>query len=554
MKKYLIFIALLLCGALAAQPLSNDWHFADPTTTHLNGVAVDRLYAYLGDRPRPEPVIVAILDSGVDITHEDLADNIWVNAGEIPDNGIDDDRNGYVDDIHGWNFLGNPDGREVIAETYEVARLYAHYRDYFDGRDLRRLSRKDQALYAEFLEYEKKVQNERSNAERQLADLKQNEEMLIMVLDTFDFYYPKQDLNPAFLDTFRSNGHEILEIAAQVFMSAAEFGLNLSSTDEFRDEIVESYGLAAEEAEKKLLYNYNPDFNSREIIGDDYSNSRERYYGNANVAGDFTFHGTHVAGIVGAVWDNDLGIRGVARDVELMVVRVVPDGDEHDKDVANAIRYAVDNGAKVINMSFGKGYSWDKRAVDRATRYARKRDVLLVHAAGNAGLDNNIEPNYPTPVYERRGLFGPRIADHWIEVGAVNPEQGEYAIASFSNYGSTSVDLFAPGTYIYSTAPDDTYEFAQGTSMAAPVVAGVAAVIRAYFPDLKAREVREILINSVTPIEGDVYKPGSRDRVPAGDLSRSGGVVNAYQAFRLAEKLSDKNTQNMRPGQGPAGV
>jgi len=224
-----------------------------------------------------------------------------------------------------------------------------------------------------------------------------------------------------------------------------------------------------------------------------------------------------------------------------MPVRTVPNGDEHDKDVANAIRYAVDNGASIINMSFGKGQSWNKKVVDDAVRYARKHDVLLVHGAGNDGDNNDKVNNFPNPYYEKRPLLGKKAADNWIEVGAGSYESGPNAIAPFSNYGQHKVDLFAPGMGIYSTAPEGKYEYADGTSMASPVVAGVAAVIRAYFPGLKASEVKDVLVRSVTPFKGNVYRPGDHEEVPASELSRSGGVVNVYQAFRLAEQRTKSN-------------
>jgi subtilisin family serine protease len=278
---------------------------------------------------------------------------------------------------------------------------------------------------------------------------------------------------------------------------------------------------------------------------------KERGYGNNDVRGSFGFHGTHVSGIVGAEW-NDIGVRGIAKDVTIMPVRVVPNGDEHDKDVANAIRYAVDNGADIINMSFGKGQSWDKGVVDKAVKYARKHDVLLVHGAGNDGDMNDGVANYPNDLYDKRGLFGKKSADNWLEVGALSYERGENAIAPFSNYGKQQVDLFAPGMQIYSTTPENDYGYAQGTSMASPVVAGVAAVIRGYFPDLKACEVRDVILNSVTPIEGFVLRPGDYEEVSASDISVSGGYVDVYRAFKAAEQLrrkSGKGQSDQKPSE-----
>jgi cell wall-associated protease len=545
MKKLMTFTWLFFACVFALAQPPFDWYFQDPASSQYNGVAVDRLYSYIGNRAPEKTIVVAILDSGIDIDHEDLKPNIWKNAGEIAGNGIDDDRNGYIDDIHGWNFLGNPNGENIEGETLEITRLYAHYKAYFKDKDLRRLSRKDRDLYKNFLEYERVVQRERSKSASTLAELDANEQLIRDVLNEFDTHYPNQNLSVQFLAEFDPGDNDLLKIARELFMNAQAFGLELSTTEALMRDVQDSYVEVAKESRNALAYRYNPDFKSREIIGDNYANVRERHYGNSDVRGGFAFHGTHVAGIVGAVW-NDTGIRGVARDVRIMPVRVVPDGDEHDKDVANAIRYAVDNGAHVINMSFGKGQSWNKKTVDKAVRYARKRDVLLVHGAGNSGENNDLVSNFPNPVYESKGFFGKHTADNWLEVGALNVEKGEQAIAPFSNYGKQQVDIFAPGMYIYSTAPGDTYEFAQGTSMASPVVAGVAAVIRSYFPKLKAHEIKDVLMQSVTPIQGNVVRPGDGVMVPASELSRSGGMVNVYEAFRLAQERQQSGTKKQQ--------
>jgi subtilisin family serine protease len=282
------------------------------------------------------------------------------------------------------------------------------------------------------------------------------------------------------------------------------------------------------------------EYNSREIVGDDYSNSFEQGYGNNNIEGEFALHGTHVAGIIGASKNNGIGVEGIADHVEIVCIRVVPDGDEHDKDVANAIRYAVDNGAQVINMSFGKGQSWDKSIVDIAVRHAQKKDVLIIHAAGNNADDNDEINHYPIPKFDKSGFLRSRRAKNWIEVGAASYANDENIIAGFSNYGKKSVDLFAPGVAIYSTAPGNAYQFLQGTSMAAPVVAGVAALIRSYFPGLTAKQVKKILLESATPMNEKVIKPGTYERVFLGELSNSGGIINAASAFEIAKKTKGK--------------
>jgi subtilisin family serine protease len=276
---------------------------------------------------------------------------------------------------------------------------------------------------------------------------------------------------------------------------------------------------------------YNLDYDPRSLVGDDYNNVGERLYGNNSVAGPDAFHGTHVAGIIAAVRGNGIGVDGVASKAKIMVVRVVPDGDERDKDVANGIRYAVDNGAKIINMSFGKGFSPNKAAVNDAVEYAAKKGVLLVHAAGNSNDDNDAIANYPND-----SLGGGKFAETWIEVGA-SQQQSKHLATDFSNYGQNNVDLFAPGYQIYSTAPNGGYENANGTSMAAPVVSGVAALLWSCYPNLTAVQVKQILMNSVTKHTGKVILPGTTDKVKFTELSVSGGVVNAEKALKMAATI-----------------
>ncbi|MEO1655581.1 MAG: S8 family serine peptidase [Bacteroidota bacterium] len=283
--------------------------------------------------------------------------------------------------------------------------------------------------------------------------------------------------------------------------------------------------------ENQLNYGLNPEFDPRDIVGDDYSNTQERNYGNNEVIGPDATHGTHVSGIVGALRDNDLGMNGIAQDVKIMVLRTVPDGDERDKDVANAIRYAVDNGARIVNMSFGKDFSPEKSVVDEAVQYAEKKGVLLIHAAGNDGENIDEAPNYPTRFYLNK-----KEASNWIEVGASSwGNDGATFVASFSNYGKRKVDIFAPGVDVYSTVPGQKYKNENGTSMAAPVVSGVAALLMSYFPELTYDKVKDIILKSARKYSQSVKKPGE-DSVETSfeDLSSTGGVVNAYEAVNMA--------------------
>jgi subtilisin family serine protease len=315
-------------------------------------------------------------------------------------------------------------------------------------------------------------------------------------------------------------GSDSVRAARDLYLRMAASGIDAKALADARQDV-----------QGQLEYGLNPDFNPRTIIGDDPADPSQRRYGNRDVTGPDAKHGSHVAGIIGAVRGNDTGIDGIATSVRLMAVRAVPNGDEHDKDIANAIRYAVDNGAHIINMSFGKGYSPFKALVDEAVKYADSRGVLMIHAAGNDGENLAESPSFPTPQY----LAGGR-ATNWIEVGASSWKGGENLAASFSNYGKEQVDVFAPGVDILSTVPGGGYERQSGTSMAAPVVSGVAALLMSYFPTLSATDVKQILIDTATR-HGDtmVVRPGSDgEKVRFSELSITGGIVNAHAAVKAA--------------------
>jgi cell wall-associated protease len=281
-------------------------------------------------------------------------------------------------------------------------------------------------------------------------------------------------------------------------------------------------------------YGYNLEFDSRKIVGDNYSDVYEKNYGNNDVKGPDPNHGSHVAGIIAASRNNNLGIKGIADHVKIMSVRAVPNsGDERDKDVANAIIYAVDNGAKIINMSFGKGFSPEKEAVDKAVKYAEQNGVLLVHAAGNDGKDSDVNKNFPERFY-----LNSKEAKNWVEVGASSWGTGQDFVADFSNYGKKSVSFFAPGVEIYSTTPDNTYKNESGTSMASPSTAGVAAILMSYFPEFTAAEIKDILIGSARKFDHlKVKEPGGKQEVEFNELSLSGGLINAYEAVKMAQTL-----------------
>ncbi|MFT6336175.1 MAG: cell wall-associated protease [Saprospiraceae bacterium] len=538
------FVLLLVAGNMVAQEDLKDWFHKDPSEGYM-GISTEKAYKALEGRSN-QPIIVAIIDSGVDAEHEDLAKNMWINADEIPDNGIDDDNNGYIDDIHGWNFIGGPNGRNVGPDTYEVTRLYGKHKYKFANANPAILNKEDKKLYEQFLVWQEEVEKQRARAEKAIAEVDGVEARVMGAVDAIALALEKDsmDFNLANINKIESEDQSIAigKNISNNFMG----GGDINTVDDLKSALTEALDGDEKRQQDKLDYAYNPDFDPRStIVKDDYSNSDESVYGNNDIEGPDALHGTHVAGIVGAVRNNDIGMNGVANNVQIMSVRTVPDGDERDKDVANAIRYAVDNGASIINMSFGKGYSWDKKVVDDAVKYATKKDVLLVHAAGNSAQDNDVTGNFPVNKYDKAcGIlwWKKKQSKNWIEVGALSYKSGEDVVASFSNYGQNNVDIFSPGVKIYATLPDNQYRYLQGTSMASPVVAGVAAVLRSYFPSLKASQVKEIIMNSAIPVDLKVKKPGDKsgELVDFKTLSAQGGAINLYNAVQMAKQTKGK--------------
>jgi subtilisin family serine protease len=534
---------LLFASAAFAQDSPPDnWFNLSPSTDNVAGVGTERIYKELLKDKKGETVIVAIIDSGVDAEHEDLKDVMWVNPGEIAGNGKDDDGNGYIDDIHGWNFIGGANGN-VSGDQLEITRLVKFYGDKFAKLDTNNLSKKDREQFAEYKEMKAVVDENQMKAEQNLVFYQGAVAALTQVKNDIGKDVIKKDD----LLNYKSDDPNITGMAQNM---ARNFGPE-TTLDDFLKQLQGGVDYFTSQAAS----NYNLDFDGRSVVGDNYFDSSERYYGNNDVKGPDASHGTHVAGIVAAMRNNNIGMNGVADDVRIMSVRAVPDGDERDKDVANAIRYAVDNGASIINMSFGKGYSWDKKVVDDAVKYAAKKDVLLVHAAGNSAENTDVSKNFPIDVYERKGPFKflqKKQPNNWLEIGALSWKPGKDEVATFSNYGKVNVDIFSPGVDIYSTTPENQYDSYSGTSMASPVTAGVAALIRGYFPELKAKEVREILLQSGTSKGSDMVKlPGADDGDPLvrfDSLSQTGKILNAYNAVKLAQAKTGKSGGTPKSG------
>jgi cell wall-associated protease len=532
----------LATSANAQSKAPENWFNLDPSENSVNGVSTEKMYSQLLKGKQGQTVIVAVIDGGVDPEHEDLKDIMWTNPREIPNNGIDDDKNGYIDDIHGWNFLGGKDGRSVHHETLEKVRVYGAQRAKFANVDVAKLSKADKKAYEEFSKMKTEIEDELKEAKENLEQYEMTKTVIMNGLDAVEAALDGKPITKANLDAIDAKDNKMLNAGKGILLKRVAAKKDVSKFVDIKEEFAEQLQEAIDYFGGKSKQ-YDPDFNPRaDIVKDNYADSYEKNYGNNDVKGPEAMHGTHVAGIIGGIRTNNKGMKGVADNVRIMAIRCVPDGDERDKDVANSIIYAVDNGAQVINMSFGKSFSWDKAAVDKAVKYAQSKDVLLVHAAGNDAKDNDdkANSNFPKANFEKAGWFSPKKAKNWIEVGALSWKKDDDVVATFSNYGQGNVDLFAPGVDIYSTTPDGKYKNLSGTSMASPVTAGVAAVIRSYYPDLTAEQVKECLEKSVVKQNYKVKKPGSEDKVPFSSLSRTGGVVNVFEAVKLAGQMKGK--------------
>ena len=454
--------------------LKTDWFNLDYKSAQGGGAEVESALTLMGDR-KLEPVVVAVIDDGVDIDHPDLKGQIWVNEDEIPGNGKDDDGNGYIDDINGWNFLGNPEGENIKYETLELTRLYRQYAKKYDEVDEASLDKKEKEEYRKFKEYEEAFNERLSEIKEQFSEYAQ---LSAMYKGAQSFLLERVDADSVSIEVVKSFEPEN-DDESQVknfLMLALTQGLD-------------SYIAEGEDYFSRYLdYNLNVDFDPREIVNED---EMPRGYGNPMVYAEDPAHGTHVAGIIAAVRDNDKGMNGIAPNARIMPIRAVPGGDERDKDVALAIRYAADNGARIINMSFGKGYSPEAELVFDAIEYAEDKGVLMIHAAGNDGEDNDTVINYPDGTLGKK-----KSTKNWITVAAASVEEDSTFFASFSNYGKKSVDIIAPGVDILSLSPGGGTKSQSGTSMAAPVVSGVAALIMGVNPELSAKKVKKILLKT----------------------------------------------------------
>ncbi len=507
-----------------------NWGLQDLVSDTIPGMSVDKAYNEIIKNRKGQTVIVGVIDSGVDIEHEDLKGVVWTNPKEIKGNGKDDDNNGYIDDIYGWNFLGDAED-----ENLEYVRIIKKLKPKYAGKNLASVPEADRDEYQQYIEAKAEFEKEYQEAtgskmqyEQILQQSKLSHEAIVGATGKED--YTKEELLKVDADTPEMQQHVAFLAQMFGFMDPGD------TIPEFIKNITEGI----EHFTEQLNYNLNLDFDGRAVVGDDVDDITDINYGNGNVMGPDPKkkgikHGTHVAGIIAAERNNGKGMNGIAQNVKIMAVRAVPNGDEYDKDIALAIRYAVDNGAKVINTSFGKYYSTHPEWVREAIQYAASKDVLIVNAAGNEGLNLDQKASFPSDQLDNTS----EVTNNFITIGALNYKYGSDLIANFSNYGKSNVDAFAPGVKIWSTTPNNSYAYLQGTSMAAPAVAGVAALIRSYYPTLKASQVKQILMDSGLSTKATVNIGTDSPNISAfSELSKSGKMVNLYNAMIMADKMS----------------
>lgn len=524
-----VVIVLLFFQTAFAQTVpekKKGWHLLDQQKDGYLGIGLDQAYALLKGK-KSRTVIVAVIDSGIDTLQEDLLPVLWRNPREIPGNGIDDDHNGYPDDVYGWNFCGSPSGVNLARNTHEIARVYHHWKADFEGKKAGDIPASQQFLYLQWKKADSIIEANYADALKELPDITRFQEILQQTSKTICeslkvSVFSVRTLDEPALQSERRAVQVWRTLFEQTTDSTITQSMILDDIARYKDQLLA----------KKLRKEQSPEDFRGALVKDNYTDINDRFYGNNNLKEGSGNHGTSVAGIIAAVRNNGIGMDGIADNVRIMAIRAVPGGDEHDKDVALAIRYAVDNGASIINMSFGKPVSPYKQFVDEAVKYAASKGVLLIHGSGNDGADIDLHMFYPSPLY-----IDGTVADNFLTVGASgDPSTGSIS-APFSNYSAKWVDIFAPGVFIYTTTINNGYEAADGTSFAAPVATGVAALLKSYFPHLKPAEIIDILVKSGTPVTEYVSLPGEPDKkVPFTDLCRSGKIINAAEAVKMAMK------------------
>jgi subtilisin family serine protease len=523
------------------------WYQKDYLLDGIPGISLNKWYALNKKKQKNKTIIVAVIDTQIDINHEDLQGQLWRNEKEIPNNGIDDDHNGYIDDINGWSFTGTKSGGYVVWNKYEYVRIVKEWGPLFAGKTESQIDAQNLYKYKEYHRALKTLEEKNKYYNNWFKSMNHSVAIYPLVKDTLKHFFPKEDYTYKQLDSlykkYKINDKRYKQrrddndkdLGALISYMMVNLEVNEKTLEEVQDKQTQ--------LDSVVNKNLNIEYNERLLIGDN-PNVLEKGYGNNNVSNNkeghrpIQDHCTNMAGIIGANRENNIGIKGIVQDVKIMPLNISPSGDEHDKDIAMAIRYAVDNGAKIINMSFGKEFSLHKEWVIEAFKYAEEHNVLLVHSAGNESLDIDKNIYYPNDINIDDSK---EFCSNFITVGSVTHKVDSTFVSDFSNYGKDNVDLFAPGEEIYTTASKNSYKSDSGTSMSVPMVCGTAALIWLYYPKLTVQEVKQIILDSGTAYNLEVIVPGTKDKkVPFSELSKWGKVLNVYDAMQLAEKVSKK--------------
>lgn len=551
--QFFLFVIILLCQscselkqksinnafAIKNTRLKDDkfWFRKDDQQDTIPGISLDKWYSINEKKSKNKNIVVAVIDTQLDINHNDFKNRIWTNTKEKPNNGIDDDNNGYVDDINGWSFTGTQNGGYVVWGNFEFVRIIREWDSIYNKKKENQLP---QHKHPDFNDYQRALimfEKQKTDYKNILESQNYSVRTFPIAKDSLKHYFPKENYTMEQLDsmylkykindkTFRQRRLDNdLDLGAMIGFLKRRIELDEKTIEDVIDSKVQYDSIV----NKNLNLNYD----ERKLIGDN-PNRLEKGYGNNLISNNkkgyrnIQNHSTKVSGIIVAS----------TKSIRLMPLCISFSGDEHDKDIAMAIYYAVDNGAKVINMSFGKEFSMHKKWVLDALKYAEEKNVLIVHAAGNDQFDIDSNPFFPNDVdYENPN----EVVENFINVGATTSKADSTLVASFSNYGKKNVDLFAPGEKIYTTTAGNSYGYDSGTSLAAPMVSGTAALIWSYYPKLTAKQVKEIILESGTAYDMEVLVPGGQGKkAKFSELSKSGKVLNVYNAMQLAEKVSKK--------------
>ena len=539
MKRLSTILFFLFINIISWSQTTKNWHWKDYEKDSVLGISLQKAYQLLASYTiQPSPIIVAVIDGGIDTNHIELKEILWNNVDEIPNNHIDDDHNGYIDDVHGWNFLGGKDGRNIDKAEAEKTRIYHQLKGQFENKivdtlSLNKIQKKQWGIWQEVAKDMEFSDQEAANL--QYITMAMNALKKIgatIIKDMGDSNFSANKLTP-----YEPNGRIALEAKAAFLRTVTILGIDKEITF---PEIINDLKEYIEGKEKLANAKESQASKVREdIIKDHYYDFSDRYYGNNDITGPNARHGTHVSGLVASFPDSSWQVNQWYPPLKIMTIRAVPDGDEYDKDIALGIRYAVDNGAKIINMSFGKSYSPEQIWVDSAIRYAAEKDVLIIHSAGNEFYNLDQKNVYPNPY---SSLLNDSAKNILTVAASSDISIGESILTDFSNYGPKVVDVLSPGNKIYSTLPGaNNHGYLSGTSMASPIVSNMAALIRSYFPKLTAIQVKDILIKSVwqpTDKNSSYVIPQREVAKKLDEIGKAGGIVNAANAIQLAKTIA----------------